>query len=340
MEDRPVVGRAEVVRPGLWSIPVPLPNRYLRYVLVYALESEDGLYLIDAGWNTAEAFAALAAGLASMGGAVTDVRGVLVTHVHPDHYGLAPRVRERSGAWIALHRADAALVRSRYGDASRVSQDLRWLMMRAGAPVELLDGLQQPAVAGASWVTTAEPDVLLEDRSRPEVPGWDLVAVWTPGHSPGHSCFYESRHRLMFTGDHVLPTISPNVSFHRGSDPDPLADFLASLKRIASYDVVETLPAHEHRFRGFQDRVRELLEHHDARLAEVLAVVSRGHRTAWDIAARMRWSQAWNDLDAVARRSAVSETMAHLRALSVRGLLDERGAEPVCWSVTLGRRES
>ena len=100
----------EPVRPGLWSIPVPIPNNPLRYVLVYAFETEKGPYLVDAGWNTDDAFQVLCDGLNTAGFDITDVQGVLVTHIHPDHYGLAGRIRESSGAWVALHPADAALV--------------------------------------------------------------------------------------------------------------------------------------------------------------------------------------------------------------------------------------
>jgi Metallo-beta-lactamase superfamily len=95
---------------------VPLPNNSLRYVFVCLFETERAADLVDAGWNTEDAYAALAAGLDVAGYAIGDVRGVLVTHIHPDHYGLAGRIREAAGAWVALHPADAALVRDRYAE--------------------------------------------------------------------------------------------------------------------------------------------------------------------------------------------------------------------------------
>ena len=106
----------EKVRPGLWSIPVPLPNNSLRYVLVYLFETDRGPYLIDAGWNTDDAFGALQSGMEEVGCAMGDVQGVMVTHIHPDHYGLAGRIREASGAWISLHPADAELIHDRYDE--------------------------------------------------------------------------------------------------------------------------------------------------------------------------------------------------------------------------------
>ncbi len=95
--DLHVMPPVELVRPGLWSIPVPIPNNPLRYVLVYALELDDGVAIVDAGWNTDDAWAALNSGLEEAGGSINDVQAVLVTHIHPDHYGLAGRVRERVG---------------------------------------------------------------------------------------------------------------------------------------------------------------------------------------------------------------------------------------------------
>src|SRR5437868_14306593 len=97
-----LVPPVERVRPGLWSIPVPIPIAPLRYVLVYALELPNGVALIDAGWDTDEAYAALVAGLAVAGYAITDVGAVLVTHRHVDHYSLAVRVRAACGGWAGL----------------------------------------------------------------------------------------------------------------------------------------------------------------------------------------------------------------------------------------------
>ena len=106
----------EKVQPGLWSIPVPLPQNSLRYVLVYLFETDRGPYLIDAGWNTDDAFGALTAGMKVAGCEVSEVQGVMVTHIHPDHYGLAGRIRDASGAWISLHPADAELIHDRYDE--------------------------------------------------------------------------------------------------------------------------------------------------------------------------------------------------------------------------------
>ena len=323
----------ERVRPGLWSIPVPIPNNPLRYVLVYAFETDGGPYLIDAGWNTEDAWQTLVAGLAEAGFAVKDVKGVLVTHIHPDHYGLAGRVRDASGAWVALHPADAALIGDRYDQPADLIARLGAMLRRDGAPEEEIASLQNASMPARSWVWAVTPDVLIEDGDRPEVPGWDLTAIWTPGHSPGHLCFYEPDNRLMLSGDHVLPRITPNISFHPQAGPNPLGDFLTSLDKVAAFETVEVLPAHEHRFADLPARVGELKAHHQARFDEAVAAIRDGDTTTWEIAGRLTWNRPWDEITGFMRRAAVGETLAHLRYLESRGVLREDIGEPSHWRV-------
>jgi glyoxylase-like metal-dependent hydrolase (beta-lactamase superfamily II) len=323
----------ERVRPGLWSVPVPLPNNSLRYVFVYVFETDRGPFLVDAGWNTDDAFAALSTGLHQLGSDISEVQGVLVTHIHPDHYGLAGRIREASGAWIALHPADAALLHDRYDEPTDLLQRVGTMLRRMGAPAEELASLQNASMPVLPLVGSVKPDLLVEDGDKPEVPGWDLAAIWTPGHSPGHLCFWEDRNALMLSGDHVLPRITPNIPFHPQAGADPLGDYLRSLQKLEAYDADEVLPAHEHRFVGLSQRLAELRAHHEARFAEVIAAIDDGSTSAWDIASRMGWSRPWNRIEGFMRRAAVGEALAHLRALEIRGIVREFNGEPSRWEV-------
>src|SRR4029453_7349819 len=131
----------ERLRPGLTSVPVPLPHNSLRYVFVFVFDSDQGVHLGDAGWDTDEAYAALDAGLATAGYGMADVRGVMVTHIHPDHYGLAGRVREASGAWISLHPADARLIQDRYIEPADLIDRVGAMLRRMGAPPDEVSAL-------------------------------------------------------------------------------------------------------------------------------------------------------------------------------------------------------
>jgi glyoxylase-like metal-dependent hydrolase (beta-lactamase superfamily II) len=280
----------ERVREGLWSIPVPIPRSSLRYVLVYALELSDGVAIVDAGWAAEESWQALLAGLAVAGFDQGSVRAVLATHVHPDHYGLAGRVRAATGAWIGMHPNDAALAEA------------------------------------------VRPDVLIGDGAPVALPGWELQAIWTPGHTRGHLCFYEPRSKLLLAGDHVLPRITPHVGAHARQSPDPLGDFLTSLQAVAGLDVAEVLPAHEYRFYGLADRVAELAAHHEERLAAVAAVVAAASSvTCGDVAAALPWSRPLAGLPASHQARALRETLAHLRHLGVRGLVRCQAGSPDRW---------
>ncbi len=146
----------ERVRPGLWSIPVPIPNNPLRYVLVYAFETDGGSTSSTPAGTPTTPSTRWPPGWPTAGASMADVRGVMVTHIHPDHYGLAGRVREASGAWVALHPADAALIPDRYDE-----------------PEELLDrGWPRPVAAVGSAARGGRgPDLRLDARPQVGVAG-------------------------------------------------------------------------------------------------------------------------------------------------------------------------
>lgn len=323
----------ERVRPGLWSVPVPIPSSSLPYVFVYVFETDKGPYIVDTGWNTDDSWSALVDGLSKVGSDVKDVQGVLVTHLHPDHYGLAGRVREASGAWVALHPADAILIKARYVEPTDLIANMAAMLRRVGAPADELEALSTASMPVRPFVDAVEPDVLLEDGDRPEIPGWDLTSIWTPGHSPGHLCFWEPGNKLLLAGDHVLPRITPNIPFHPQAGSNPLADFLSSLDKLEDVEADEVLPAHEYRFTHLQGRLAELRAHHDHRFAEVIGAIRKGIHHAWDIAAVMQWSRSWDRIEGFMRRAAVSEAHAHLRALEMRGVVREVEGPPSRWEL-------
>ncbi|MCA1845530.1 MAG: MBL fold metallo-hydrolase, partial [Actinobacteria bacterium] len=221
----------------------------------------------------------------------------------------------------------------RYEHVEKLLGRVGTVLKQWGAPPDEIDALTNASMPVRQFVSLVKPDLLLEDGDKPDVPGWDLQAIWTPGHSPGHLCFWEPRNRLMLTGDHVLPRITPNISLHPQAGDDPLGSFLRSLEKLTPYDSDEVLPAHEHRFVGLPARLSELSEHHEHRFAEVIEAVRSGRDTAWAVAGCMKWSRSWDRIEGFMRRAAVAEAMAHIRALERRGLLREIPGEPVRYEV-------
>jgi glyoxylase-like metal-dependent hydrolase (beta-lactamase superfamily II) len=322
----------------LWSIPVPIPRSPLRYITTYAFALDGGgLGLLDTGWASDEGWTALTAGLAAIGGGVSDVRGVLVTHLHFDHLGLAGRVREASGAWVAMHPADAGIVGSpvHRDPAASVAAEVAFLVSLGADPEEAATDVG-PAELFAPFSSMAVPDRLLEHGDRADLPGWSLRAVHTPGHTPGHLCFAEERTGLFFSGDHVLPRISPNISTTHDGLPDPLGRYLDSLAAVGDLpEPAEVLPAHEWRFRGLADRAAQLQAHNEHRLAELLAAVrARPRSTPWQLAGELTWSRPWDQYARRMRIFAVTETDAHLRLLATRGLVAGSGGAVPTWTAT------
>jgi len=316
---------------GLWSVPVPIPGNPLGKTLVYVLESERGPVLIDAGWEHPASWKALKEGLGGIGVGMEDVYGVVVTHMHPDHAGLAGRIRERSGAWVAMHSADAELIQRMREDLANPSgENLGDWLARAGASPE-----QQAAIRENDGRPDppAAPDRLLEDGDLIDLPGRALRTIWTPGHSPGHICLHLEDRDLLFTGDHVLPEITPHVGLYPYDRPDvdPLGGYIESLRRTAELGVEEAMPAHQYTFNGVSRRSKEIIEHHEERLTEVRGLLGAEPQTLWTIATRCVWSYAWDKMAPISHHLAVGETAAHLRTLENRGLARRTGGYPLSY---------
>lgn len=330
----------EALGDGLWSVPVPIPGNPLGYTLVYALESRRGLVLIDAGWEHEESWTALTGGLTTLGLDVADVYGVVVTHHHPDHAGLAGRVRDASGAWIAMHHADAAIVRAfreLVRGGGRRAWDLAALRAAGAGDADLAEYGQAGPHEGRRIDPPAQPDREVADGDLIDLPGRRLRVIWTPGHSPGHICLHLEEAGRMFTGDHVLPRITPHIGLYPYDTPDvdPLGDYLESLRHVADLGAAgapSALPAHEHRFSDIAARAGEIAEHHEQRLAEVAGLLADEPATLWNIASRMTWNVPWAKMHPVMRRMATGEAAAHLRTLERRGRLHARDGTPLSYS--------
>ncbi|GAB2827083.1 MBL fold metallo-hydrolase [Streptomyces daliensis] len=349
---------------GVWSIPVPIPDNPLGHTLVHLLDTGRGPVLIDTGWDDPASWDALERGLAACGTSIADVHGVLVTHHHPDHHGLSGQVREASGAWIAMHEADAAVVRrSRETDPHRWLDYLAAKLTAAGAPDAHTAPLHEARAGGRMRRMPggrgALPDREIVPGELLDLAGRRLRAIWTPGHTPGHVCLHlEERHPgrgpaggevdvpqgngRLFSGDHLLPGITPHIGLYEDPDDaaladrgDPLGDYLASLERIAALDPAEVLPAHQYAFADAAGRVRELLTHHAERLASLRTLLTGRPLTPWELAESMEWNRPWAEIPYGSRNIAVAEAEAHLRRLVKLGEAEATvGSDPVTYQAT------
>ncbi len=313
----------ELVAPGIWCIPTVVPDNPIGWTQAYVVESSDGPYLIDTGWNADAAWADLTAGLLACGTSAAEVQGVVVTHHHPDHLGLVGRVREASGCWVGMHEADTSLVRRHReilaDDPLVMAKDTEEKLREAGASACDVEDV----LAASAQLKMPMPE--LPDRplgtQKLRLGDRHLELLHTPGHTPGHLCLRLDGRLL--TGDHLLKTISSHVGLYgfEGPEGDPLGDFFASLRLLTDAEPIEVLPAHRGRFRGVDARVAELLGHHDERLVEIKEALSAGPVAPWALCRAMTWNRPWDELPKMMLRAALAETMAHVRHLERLGLV-------------------
>lgn len=301
------------VLPGLFQLKVPIPDNPLGWVLPYLIPGDDGYTLVDTGWNTPEAFQALEDQLRELNVPFDRIKRLLVTHVHPDHYGLAGRVKEVSGARVIIHQRERDFIRSRYRQPEQLLERMASWLLEHGVPKADVADLQSSSMPVRGYVVAVEPDDVLWGGETLDFGFYKFEVFWTPGHSPGHMCFLERTQRIILTGDHVLPSITPNVGLHPQQMGNPLGDYIASLQRLEPLEVDDVLPAHEHSFKDLQGRLKEIVEHHEERLNEMLAVVGDGQATAYDVASGIVWTiGTYDKFSPWMRRAALSETLAHL----------------------------
>jgi glyoxylase-like metal-dependent hydrolase (beta-lactamase superfamily II) len=311
----------EQVRPGVWSLPVTIPESPLRYTLCYVLLSDAGAVVVDPGWQSDAGLQDLLRGLRAAGVEADRVTGIVVTHVHLDHHGLSGWLSEASGAWVAMHTAEEQNLPARMRQAADWADGARSWLTRCGVPGDVVAELAAQPKDSLGLFRMAEPDILLNDGDHLSLPGRRVRVVWTPGHTPGHICLHDADYDLLLTGDHLLPRISPNIGLSPGLD-SPLTSYLESLSSMNGYDDAEALPAHEYRFRGIAERSDAIAAHHDARARELLEVVAAtGRPTLWEVTQRLTWSRGWDLITGFMRRAALGETAAHAEYLVRQGRL-------------------
>lgn len=301
----------ESVAPGVHRLRLPIPFP-MRWVNLYVLQDGAGPVLVDAGYPIPEARALLQEAL-SRTGILPAV--LVVTHAHPDHFGLAAALQEQFGCEVWMAREELVAAQT-YQPGMPAWEQLAGELVAEGMPGNRV----RAAVDSGQriWARTPPPKVQRFLRPQEEV---DLGRRWqvliTPGHSPGHVCLYHRDSKTLVAGDHLLPKITPNIGRWPAGSPDPLDDFLRSLAEVAQLPVQRVLPGHGDPYDRFADRVRELVDHHHQRLQAILHAVRDVPRTGYEVCVALFGS----DLDSHNERFAMVETLSHLAYLHRRGRL-------------------
>ena len=275
------VGRGERVVPGVWRLRLPLPWPGVPHCNAWALAAGDGIVLVDTGMHEPGSMAHLERALAQCGLGVHHIRLVVCTHAHSDHYGQAGAIVERTGAELWMHPNHEHMTRSAQDPEAALARRLE-VARQSGVPEEPLQRFAE-ARRGQGYGISAivEPD-------RPLSPGVQIrtdLGVWevheTPGHAPSHVCLFESRHRLLVSGDHLLGRVSPYYDY--GWTPDPAGEFLTSLDVVERLDARLCLAGHGRTFTDVAGHIRANRELVGSRLEAATAALRDGPLTAFEV---------------------------------------------------------
>ncbi len=304
------------VAEGIFELRLPIPFED-GLVNVFLFVDGDRVDLLDCGMNSEESLELIRSSLAALGG--KRLRNLVVTHIHPDHYGAAGILAGPGRADLYLHRLEVPLVHPRYVELEQLVIEVRNYLLVNGVPPDEAEVLSNSQRALSQVVAPAEPAVQLDGAETLTMGRTRLRVLWTPGHSPGHICLYSAALRLLFAGDHVLPDLSPNIGLHPQSTPDPLHDYIEGLNLLVGYAVRQVLPAHGRPFADLPGRVETLVQHHQRRLDQVMEIVGSSELTAWQVALEL-----WGPREQLyEKRLALQEGLAHLQAQAVVGNLEK-----------------
>lgn len=308
----------------LWRINLPLPFR-LRSINLYLLRGEDGYSLFDAGIDTAESRDAFDAALGSIGVRPEEIVKVFVTHMHPDHIGLSGR-RSATGAKIYLMRGEEQ--RARYVWSSRPLDAWVTFLALHGMPADAAASVTSAATQLRNAVTLPDRFEYVEDRAGVLLGDRQVRVLWTPGHSDYHYVLVDDSARVIFSGDHLLPTITPNIGLYPECRPNPLEEYLRSFDRFDDAADYTVLPGHGSPYATLPARIGELRTHHVQRLQGVWerAAASEASGVASIEVVAHFWGDRLNEHEA---RFALVEVAAHLEYLRLGGDLAASVSEGV-----------
>ncbi|HZO60332.1 MAG TPA: MBL fold metallo-hydrolase [Solirubrobacterales bacterium] len=283
-ERRRKLGRADRVLPGAWRLRLPLPWPGVPHVNAWALSAGDGIVLVDTGIHEEGALAELERTLAQIGRRLEDVRLLVCTHAHSDHYGLAAPIVERAGCELWMHPRHQHMTKAMEDPERSLAQRIE-VARQSGVPLEPLRRWAEerrrdlkPSIAGV-----IEPHRELLPGVEVETDHGTWSVHYTPGHAPSHVVLHQPEQRLLLSGDHVLGRVF--LYFDYGWTPDPVGEFLDGLDAVERLDARLCLPGHGRPFGDIPGHIEANRAEVHARLDAIAEAIAEhdGEASAFDL---------------------------------------------------------
>ncbi len=316
-----VAVRYQEVAPKIIQVRIPLPFA-LNHVNCYLLDDGHGWTMVDTGLHWPAAEAAWQQALHELGIALSAIQRIVLTHMHPDHFGMAGYFQQVTGAPIFVGALEYAAIERVWIEDSWREAAASDFWQSAGLD-EMMLSIVAEQVGSLRQRTMPHPKdfILIDPTAEIVMGGRHFQPLLAPGHSDGQLIFYSPADQLMLCGDQVLGKISPNIGMWPGGATQPLADYLCSLTELAQVDVRLALPGHGIPILAWQARIATLQQHHADRLIAMgtaVAEAPNGGITAAQVAQQIFDFARFSEHEI---RFAVAETLAHLVYLVAEGKL-------------------
>jgi len=274
-------------------------------VNAYLIDAQP-LTLIDAGFQTEESKSAFISQLNDAGHKPAEIERVLITHGHPDHYGLVPWLQEME---IAVHFPERELERM---TGKGMRSHFGRLLLQAGMPLDLLIKMDEHRKKDPRpWldIPSLEP---VRDGDVFEFDGLAIEAHHVPGHSGGHFIYFEPDSRTLFAGDQLLPHVSPNPLLEPSLEDHTerrrsLVDYLDTLDRLKKLEPAIAYPGHGDPIDDVPTLIDATVAHHLERKSEIAGLLTDRGQSPYELAQRV-----YPDVKGYDVFLSVSEVVAHL----------------------------
>lgn len=296
---------------------VPIAIRALKTANIYEINNDSHI-LVDTGMSPASLEFLLGRGVD-----FSKIDLVVLTHLHVDHIGGAQAIREKYGIPIAMGRNDALRIRKIQEDKDGFGKFLSTQLAQNGTPGDIRSKIVDRHSVLDNMSLYHDIDLDRELHGGEKI-GSDIEIIDNPGHSPGSISILIHGLNYLFTGDHLLPGITPNISFY-DEESDMLGLYIESLKETLKINAKEIFPGHRDPFSYGNTRISEIINHHLERLKEILSV-SGNWTNAFEVASHIRWSKGrtLDSMNLMEMNFAIGEAISHIRHLDAMGMMEKR----------------
>lgn len=301
-------------KPEIYRMLIPLPENPLKTLNSYLIKLENRNLLIDTGFNRPECHEALIENLKEHN-VDMEKTDIFLTHLHSDHTGLINKIAHKNSK-VYIGKIDYEYMFENLEGFNWEESEKRFAS--EGFPYEIIERLRDTNQAKIFAPDGMFESILVEDGYKFNVDKLEFTVILTSGHTPGHTCLYLEKEKLLFSGDHILFDITPNItSWLRVKDS--LRNYVESLEKIKKLEITKTFPGHRATSDDVYSRIDEIIEHHKSRLTDTLEVIknksAKEGLTAYEIASFMKWNmrgKSWTEFPDNQKWFAVGETLSHL----------------------------